>query len=188
MSDASRPLSVRLRGHSYIAYALTPEWPISQRLNELDKSVDCSAEFFVGKPVVLDLSEVTLSQSGVAHLIVELQTRSMRIRASKALANLDPSFPVLRAGSAAGPVKSFDTPALDRTPVAPPAQQGPASLSLDSPVRSGQSVVFRAGDVTVLCSVASGAEICGRRLHPCVWHTARSRPCRLDRQIPAPGS
>ena len=93
MSDASRPLSVRLRGHSYIAYALTPEWPISQWLNELDKSVDCSAEFFVGKPVVLDLSEVTLSQSGVAHLIVELQTRSMRIRASKALANLDPSFP-----------------------------------------------------------------------------------------------
>jgi septum site-determining protein MinC len=175
MSDATRPLSVRLRGHSYIAYALTPEWPISQWLNELDKSVDCSAEFFVGKPVVLDLSEVTLSQSGVAHLIVELQTRSMRIMGIEGVGELGPELPpVLRAGSAAGPVKSFDTPALDRTPVAPPAQQGPASLLLDSPVRSGQSVVFRAGDVTVLGSVASGAEIvAGGSIH--VYGTLRGR-------------
>ena len=79
MSDVSRSLSVRLRGHSYIAYALTPEWPIGQWLTELDESIDCFAEFFVGKPVVLDLSKVTLSQSGVSHLIAELQTRSMRI-------------------------------------------------------------------------------------------------------------
>ena len=81
---------------------------------------------------------------------------------------------MLRAGSAAGPVKSFDTPALDRTPAAPPAQQGPASLLLDSPVRSGQSVVFRAGDVTVLGSVASGAEIvAGGSIH--VYGTLRGR-------------
>ena len=33
------------------------------------------------------------------------------------------------------------------------------SLLLDSPVRSGQSVVFTEGDVTVLGSVGSGAEI-----------------------------
>jgi septum site-determining protein MinC len=35
----------------------------------------------------------------------------------------------------------------------------PTSLLLDSPVRSGQSIVFTEGDVTVLGSVGSGAEI-----------------------------
>jgi septum site-determining protein MinC len=47
-------------------------------------------------------------------------------------------------------------------------------LLLDSPVRSGQSVVFRAGDVTVLGSVASGAEIvAGGSIH--VYGTLRGR-------------
>ena len=47
-------------------------------------------------------------------------------------------------------------------------------MLLDSPVRSGQSVVFRAGDVTVLGSVASGAEIvAGGSIH--VYGTLRGR-------------
>jgi septum site-determining protein MinC len=39
------------------------------------------------------------------------------------------------------------------------AAKGPASLLIESPVRSGQSISFLDGDVTVLGSVASGAEI-----------------------------
>jgi septum site-determining protein MinC len=39
------------------------------------------------------------------------------------------------------------------------AKPKPTSLLLDSPVRSGQSIVFTEGDVTVLGSVGSGAEI-----------------------------
>ena len=35
----------------------------------------------------------------------------------------------------------------------------PASLMIEDPVRSGQSVVFMEGDITVLGSVGSGAEI-----------------------------
>ncbi len=69
-------------------------------------------------------------------------------------------------------MESLDAPAF--TPAAPRAQQAPASLLLDSPVRSGQSVVFRAGDVTVLGSVASGAEIvAGGSIH--VYSTLRGR-------------
>jgi septum site-determining protein MinC len=41
----------------------------------------------------------------------------------------------------------------------PPQRQEPSSLLLESPIRSGQSVIFPYGDVTVLGSVASGAEI-----------------------------
>ena len=87
MSDTGRPPSVRLRGHSYIAYALTPEWPITQWLSELDESTYCFADFLVSKPIVLDLSKVTLSQSGVAHLIAELQRRNIPIMGMKALAS-----------------------------------------------------------------------------------------------------
>jgi septum site-determining protein MinC len=174
MSDPARPPSVRFRGHSYIAYTLTPESPINQWFTELDESID-SGEFLVGKAIVLDLSKVTLSQSGIAHLVAELQTRNVPIIGIEGVSELGAELPpVLRGGRAAGPMKPFDTPALDRTPAAPPAQQAPTSLLLDSPVRSGQSVVFRAGDVTVLGSVASGAEIvAGGSIH--VYGTLRGR-------------
>ncbi len=173
MSDAGRPPSVRFRGHSYIAYMLTPESPIDRWLTELDESIDCWAKPFVDKSIALDLSKVTLSQSGVTHLIAELQRRKIRIMGIEGVSEVGPDLPpVLRGGRAAGPKESLDAPAF--TPAVPPAQQAPASLLLDSPVRSGQSVVFRAGDVTVLGSVAPGAEIvAGGSIH--VYGTLRGR-------------
>jgi septum site-determining protein MinC len=48
------------------------------------------------------------------------------------------------------------------------------SLLLDSPVRSGQSIIFPEGDVTVVGSVASGAEIvAGGSIH--IYGTLRGR-------------
>ena len=56
----------------------------------------------------------------------------------------------------------------------PPEKQQPASLMIENPVRSGQSVVFIEGDVTVLGSVGSGAEIvAGGSIH--VYGTLRGR-------------
>jgi septum site-determining protein MinC len=50
----------------------------------------------------------------------------------------------------------------------------PTSLLLDNPVRSGQSVVFPDGDITILGSVGSGAEIvAGGSIH--VYGTLRGR-------------
>jgi septum site-determining protein MinC len=54
------------------------------------------------------------------------------------------------------------------------AKPKPASLLLDSQIRSGQSVVFPDGDVTILGSVSSGAEIvAGGSIH--VYGTLRGR-------------
>jgi septum site-determining protein MinC len=54
------------------------------------------------------------------------------------------------------------------------AKPKPTSLLLESPVRSGQSIVFTDGDVTVLGSVGSGAEIvAGGSIH--VYGTLRGR-------------
>ncbi len=54
------------------------------------------------------------------------------------------------------------------------AKTTPTSLLIDSPVRSGQSIIFPEGDVTVVGSVASGAEIvAGGSIH--VYGTLRGR-------------
>src|SRR6185436_1468202 len=59
-------------------------------------------------------------------------------------------------------------------PEKPEVKPPPSSLLLDSPVRSGQSVVFPDGDVTVVGSVGSGAEIvAGGSIH--VYGTLRGR-------------
>ncbi len=54
------------------------------------------------------------------------------------------------------------------------ARPEPTSLVLQGPIRSGQTVFFERGDVTVLGSVASGAEvIAGGSIH--VYGTLRGR-------------
>lgn len=61
-------------------------------------------------------------------------------------------------------------PAVARAPEAP----RPVSLVISESVRSGQSIVFREGDVTVIGSVSSGAEIiAGGSIH--IYGTLRGR-------------
>ncbi len=56
----------------------------------------------------------------------------------------------------------------------PEPKPKPNSLLLESPVRSGQSIIFADGDVTVLGSVGSGAEIvAGGSIH--IYGTLRGR-------------
>src|SRR5262245_54910680 len=175
-----QPRSMRFRGRSYIAFVLTPAAPIFDWLADLDSWTRRSTGFFVGKPVVLDLSAVNLSKDAVAHLVAELQTRDIRIMGIEGVnpAEVGPELPpVLKGGRPAGALDPVNAQSRPQTPAAPqpaPAAQEPSSLLLESPVRSGQSVVFPQGDVTVLGSVASGAEIiAGGSIH--VYGTLRGR-------------
>ena len=80
VSDVARAQrATRLRGRSYMAFVLTPEPPIAEWLTELDQQINSSAGYFVGRPVVLDLSSTTLSSGGIAHLISELSARDVRV-------------------------------------------------------------------------------------------------------------
>ena len=79
LSAARQRGAMPLRGRSYMAFALTPEPPIADWLGELDAWLGSSPGFFAGRPVVLDLSAVTLTSSATAHLISELGTRGIRI-------------------------------------------------------------------------------------------------------------
>ena len=70
---------VRMRGRSYVALVFCPAVPIVGWLEEIDATLARSPGFFVGKPVVLDLSAVDLSQSGIAHLVTSLEQRNIRV-------------------------------------------------------------------------------------------------------------
>ena len=155
-ADPTRQL-VRLRGRSYVAFVFSPVVPIVDWLAEIDATLARSPGFFVGKPVVLDLSAVDLSRSAIAHLVGSLEQRNIRVLGIEGVDEdrLAANMPPLLTGGRAC-VITRNEPAKKPEPEPKPK---PTSLLLESPVRSGQSIVFTEGDVTVLGSVGSGAEI-----------------------------
>lgn len=160
---------VRLRGRSYLAFVFSPVVPIMEWLEDIDATVSRSPGFFVGKPVVLDLSTVDLSGSAITHLVMSLEKRSIRVLGIEGCdaARLTVNMPPLLTGGRHAPVQQVE-------PEKPEVKLPPNSLLLDSPVRSGQSIVFPDGDVTVVGSVGSGAEIvAGGSIH--VYGTLRGR-------------
>src|SRR3954465_2233269 len=173
-ADPTRQL-VRLRGRSYVAFVFSPAVPIVDWLSEIDATLARSPGYFVGKPIVLDLAAVDLSGPAIAHLVGSLNDRSIRVlgiegvEESRLAANMPP---LLTGGRACvitrnEPVQKAEEPREEPKPKE-------TSLLLESPVRSGQSIVFTDGDVTVLGSVGSGAEIvAGGSIH--VYGTLRGR-------------
>lgn len=154
--------SFRLAGRSFVAFVLAPNPPIGDWISELDTWLARSAGFFTGRPVVLDLSRHSLSRPDLAGLLAQLQARSIRIIAVEGvdLAWLGPGLSPLSSMSKPANVIDFPDPAMPAPSIAPPpAQAKCASLLLDQPVRSGQTIFYPEGDVTVVGSVASGAEI-----------------------------
>ena len=160
---------VRMRGRSYVAFTFCPVVPIAGWLEEIDATLARSPGFFVGKPVVLDLSAVDLSQTAIAHLVTSLEQRNIRVLGIEGVdaVHLTTSMPPLLTGGR-------NCMLVQNEPKKPEAKPKPMSLLIESPVRSGQSVVFAEGDVTVLGSVGSGAEIvAGGSIH--IYGTLRGR-------------
>jgi len=164
---------VRMRGRSYVAFTFCPVVPIAGWLEEIDVMLARSPGFFVGKPVVLDLSAVDLSQSAIAHLVTSLEQRNIRVLGIEGVdaGHVTTSMPPLLTGGR-NCVLTQNEPKNE--PKKPEAKPKLPSLLVESPVRSGQSVVFADGDVTVLGSVGSGAEIvAGGSIH--IYGTLRGR-------------
>jgi septum site-determining protein MinC len=162
---------LRLRGRSYVAFVFAPVVPIVGWLEEVDATLARSPNFFVGKPIVLDLSAVDLSQSAISHLIKSIEQRNIRVLGLEGVdhAHVDAGMPPLLTGGRPCALQPVE-------PQPPKRETKPqeTSLLLDSPVRSGQSVIFTEGDVTVLGSVGSGAEIvAGGSIH--VYGALRGR-------------
>jgi septum site-determining protein MinC len=168
-----------LRGRSYMAFALSPQPPIAEWLEELDAWMRGASGFFDGRPVVLDLSGVTLTNSAVAHLLSELGNRGIRIMGLEGIAadKLSPNLPPLVNGGRPAPVEVVNAraaPTPESTRASTKPEKASTSLVVETPVRSGQAIFHPDGDVTVLGSVGSGAEVmAGGSIH--VYGTLRGR-------------
>ena len=166
--DARQP--TRFVCRSYMAVVLAPEPPIAEWVAEIAERIKGAETFLAGTPVVLDLSAVQISKLAIAHLISEMEQRGIRVLG---LENIDPAStgaelpPVLRS-SHSGSVKPDKVGAIRDEP------KKSSTLFIDKPIRSGQSIIFPDGDLTVLGSVASGAElVVGGSIH--VYGTLRGR-------------
>jgi septum site-determining protein MinC len=164
----SQRQSLMFRARSYMAFVLTARTPIADWLADLDASIEHSKGFFGRHPVALDLSAVDLNPDAIAHLVANLSERSIRVLGIEGAkpANREGELPpVLRGGRDGLTVELPDhSVAVDSGPTQ--KQHKISSMLIEGPVRSGQSVIFPEGDVTVLGSVGSGAEvIAGGSIH-----------------------
>ncbi len=164
--------SLRFRGRSFMALLFAPEPPLEEWFAELDAWSKKSPGYFVGRPIILDVSALPLDKDGLAKLISDLHDRDIRIMGVEGTKAswLGLGMPPLVSGGRASSITDFPEPAQavaaeeSKPATAAPAEE-PASASRapslvhDQPVRSGQSVIFPDGDVTILGSVASGSEV-----------------------------
>jgi septum site-determining protein MinC len=181
-----------------MALVLAPEVPLDTWLKALDAQMERSPNFFDARPVVVDLGAVPREQQGVAQFLHLLEQRGIRIIGTE---SAHPAWEGIEAWGRPLPVStrpgrdieppveakpgSEPTPGRTAAAAAVPGAEAPRSelaasgaeantLIIDQPVRSGQSIVFERGDITVLGSVGSGAEVmAGGSVH--VYGTLRGR-------------
>jgi septum site-determining protein MinC len=179
---------IRLKGRSFLALVLTPELPFEDWLVRLDDLAARSAGFFLRRPIVLDVEGLEIDRPQLKELVAQLGARNVRImgiegaRSSLLDADLPPAmtdgrpasdFELPAAEPAGGVPARGEVPASAARPESQPGKATP-SIIVTQPVRSGQSLVFPEGDVTIVGSVASGAEVvAGGSIH--VYGTLRGR-------------
>ncbi|RUU96440.1 MAG: septum formation inhibitor MinC [Mesorhizobium sp.] len=170
--------SIRFRARSFVAFTLTPEAPLSEWLESLDRWIGNSPGYFAGRPVVLNLNTLKPEVRQIEALVAELGLRGIRIYAIELDGNtaLEANLPPVLIGAkeaTAGLLMQADSKGRPEETGKPEdegrAEQGkqpqdrqpeaPATLMVKTPIRSGQSVFHAHGDVIVLGSVASGSEI-----------------------------
>jgi septum site-determining protein MinC len=173
----TEPRSIRIKGRSFLAVVLTPDLPIDDWLVRLDDLAARSAGFFLGRPVVLDVSDLEIDRPQLKALIAELGNRRVSIMGIEGgrPSLVEPGMPPqLKGGKPAGdhevprtevPESAGETVSGHADKQAPPqvvVQQSPVaapSMIVRETIRSGQSVIYTQGDVTVIGSVQSGAEV-----------------------------
>jgi septum site-determining protein MinC len=199
----TRPL-IRLRGRSIMALVLTPEPPLPAWLEALDAQIERAPTFFDNRPVIVDLGTLPRETRDAAELMRAIQERGIHIigveSAHPSWSGLEAwGRPLPGAGKAGKPIEIPQSAASSNTaPRAEPAKATPApppaptpiqaqaqnaaqpptpeqaSLLVGHSVRSGQSIAFENGDITIIGSVASGAEVvAGGSIH--VYGALRGR-------------
>jgi septum site-determining protein MinC len=170
--DVARQQRFRIQGRSFLAFVLAPEPPVQDWFEKLDDTLRRTAGFFAGRPMVLDVSGLALTKGSLRALLDALQERQIRILGLEGINEslVGPETPPVLKGTR--PSSAVELP--QRRVANAEADPRTRSLMIESPVRSGQSIVFLNGDVTVLGSIGSGAEVvAGGSIH--VYGALRGR-------------
>jgi septum site-determining protein MinC len=169
--------TVRLRGRNVLALVLAPEFPMSDWFAAFDRQLNAAPGFFADRPIVADLRPA-MAQGGPQAIGLVLDTLALRGLKLIGAEGVEPRHlqgtPWERLATRLhGRETAIETPEEDRAPAGPEAPTQ-TSLLIDRPVRSGQSVVFAEGDVTIVGSVSSGAEVlAGGSIH--IYGSLRGR-------------
>lgn len=153
-----------------MAVVLMPDPPLEAWLEQLDAQLARAPQFFQGRAVMVDFSALPGQDAQYPAIVGELARRGIRVVGVEGAdtARHGDALPPALGGGRHVSVTGDEPPPPEAKPPEPPA------LILDRPVRSGQSVSFPGGDVTVIGSVASGSEvIAGGSIH--VYGALRGR-------------
>lgn len=168
------PVTVRpfqIRGRFLTAIALRPEndTPDEAFYKALDEQLNKTPQFFAGAPLVLDFEKTPgmVDTDRIKDLVENLRRRKLLVFGAQ-----NASTEQEKAAETLGliPIRTgHDAP----MPAAKPAEaakdgapRGPQNKVITAPVRSGQTVVAEHGDLTIIGSVASGAElVAGGNIH-----------------------
>jgi septum site-determining protein MinC len=162
-TDEQAPPAILVRGRSVLALVVAPRWPLDTWLATLDAQAHGGADLLGQRPVVVNLAAALDDERGpdaALEALVALAARGVKVIGVE---GIDPSvfgqtrwarLPIIPPGRESILKQSAGAPSIAAAPAAPSP-----SLLIDRPVRSGQSIVFDQGDITVIGSVSSGAEV-----------------------------
>src|ERR1700729_3662537 len=123
------------RARSYTGFVIMPRPPIVEWLADLDASLEQSKGFFAGYPIVVDLSSVTLSGTGLTQLppgLEEPNTPTLGIEGRDPAVTAPGLPPILRGGRNTQSVELLpDVEPIAAAPAAPKPQQ--PSLLVEDP-------------------------------------------------------
>lgn len=156
--------TIRFRGRNFLALVVAPDPPLDAWLHDLDDWLTRAPAFFKGRPVVLDLSALHMDPAGIPDLVQQLRTRGIRVMGVDGadVEWLGLGVPRDLVGGKGDPSPDFKVETKGAQPQAALPQGDPAepsSLIVDEPLRSGRSVYFPGGDVTIIGAVQSGSEV-----------------------------
>jgi len=171
-TETVSPPQIALRGRSFRALVIAPEPPLADWFAALDGQIRAAPDLFEGRPVVVDLRAVAGEPPESLLIVLDgLEARELHLAGVEGVSSA--VLARTRWARATRLLQGRDV-ALDPSSMVRPAAAAAASLLVDQPVRSGQSIVHEAGDVTIIGAVASGAEvIAGGSIH--VYGALRGR-------------
>jgi len=152
--QTSPPPGVQVRARNLMALVLRPEPPLADWIAGLDAHLASAAGLFAERPVMVDLSRAAGEGREMVLILLDgLESRGLRIVGVE-------GAPLLLTGTV---WERLGSPYAGRpastAPVALAPSPAPLAQLVEGPVRSGQTLYFEAGDVTVVGAVASGAEV-----------------------------